>query len=63
MGDDLKHPRVDEINFACEQQIGRDYKFTATCIKRDWKNFINSWTPTRRVVALRVHEPADRTSR
>jgi hypothetical protein len=48
---DLKHPRVDEFNFAWEQQIGRSVKFTATGIWREWKNFINSvlpnglWTP------------------
>ncbi len=48
---DLKHPRVDEFNIAWEQQISRQFKFTATGIWREWKNFINSyltngqWTP------------------
>jgi hypothetical protein len=47
----LKHPRVDEWNVAWEQQIGRNYKFTATGIYRNWRNFLNSvlingvWTP------------------
>jgi len=51
MSSDIKHPRVDELNFAWEQQIGRSFKFTATGIWREWKNFINSvlpgslWTP------------------
>jgi hypothetical protein len=52
VGEDLKHPRVDEFNVAWEQQIGRQFKFTATGIYRKWKNFLNStlnngiWTPT-----------------
>jgi len=51
VADNLKHPRVDETNISWEQQIGRTYKFTATGIYRDWKNFINSmliggiWSP------------------
>jgi hypothetical protein len=51
MATDLKHPRVDEVNVAWEQQIGRAFKFTATGIYRNWHNFINSvlidgvWTP------------------
>jgi hypothetical protein len=51
VGNDLKHPRVDELNFAWEQQIGKNFKFTATGIWREWKNFLNSvlpnglWTP------------------
>jgi len=49
--DNPKHPRVDEINFGFEQEFSRTYKFTATAILRDWKNFLNSvlngatWTP------------------
>jgi hypothetical protein len=52
VGNDLKHPRVDEFNVAWEQQIGRQFKITATGIWREWKNFINSkltnglWAPT-----------------
>jgi hypothetical protein len=30
------------VNFAWEQQIGRDFKVTATGIYRNWKNFLNS---------------------
>jgi len=51
VGDNLKHPRVDEVNVSWDQQIGRAFKFTATGIYRNWKNFINSmliggtWTP------------------
>lgn len=51
VGDNLKHPRVDEYNISWDQQIGRLYKFSATGIYRNWRNFINSvligatWTP------------------
>ena len=51
VGNDLKHPRVDELNISWDQQIGRMYKFSATGIYRNWKNFINSmliggtWSP------------------
>ncbi|MBK9242855.1 MAG: TonB-dependent receptor [Acidobacteria bacterium] len=49
--DDLKHPRTDEISVAFERELGRGLKATATYIRRDAKNFINStligaqWTP------------------
>ena len=52
VGDNLKHPRVDEVNISWDQQIGRAYKFTATGIYRNWKNFVNSmlisgtWAPS-----------------
>ncbi len=52
VGNDIKQPRVDEINVSYEQLLGRNFKLTVTGIKRDWKNFINStmpaatWTPT-----------------
>ncbi len=46
MGDNIKHPRVDEVNVSFEQLLGRDFKVTVTGIKRDWKNFINSWNPS-----------------
>jgi hypothetical protein len=42
VGNDLKHPRVDEFNVAVEHQIGQQFKVTATGIYREWKNFINS---------------------
>ena len=51
MGNDLKHPRVDEFNLSYQQQFLRNYKFTATYIRRDTKNVIDSvfpaarWTP------------------
>lgn len=51
VGDNIKQPRVDEINVSYEQLVGRNFKLTVTGIKRDWKNFINStltgatWTP------------------
>ncbi len=51
VADDLKHPRVDEVNLSMEQQFAGQFKFTATGIYREWKNFINSvlsngrWTP------------------
>jgi hypothetical protein len=43
---DIKHPGVDEFNISFEQLVGRNYKLTVTGIKRDWKNFVNSWMPT-----------------
>ncbi len=43
--DGINHPRVDEFNVAYEQMLGKDYKLTATFIKRDWTNFINSTLP------------------
>lgn len=58
VADDLNHPRVDEANIAWEQQLGRQFKFTATGIWREWKNFINSsltdgvWTPFQYVNGL-----------
>jgi hypothetical protein len=45
VGNDLKHPRVDEFNVSVEQQIGSQFKITATGIARDWKNFVNSVLP------------------
>ena len=45
VGSDLNHPRVDEINVLYEQLIGRNFKLSVTGIKRDWKNFINSYMP------------------
>jgi hypothetical protein len=42
VSDDISHARVDEYNVAYEQQIGRNYKLTATYIYRSWANFINS---------------------
>ncbi len=39
---DLKHPRTDEISVAFERELGRGLKATATYIRRDAKNFINS---------------------
>ncbi|HSK10898.1 MAG TPA: TonB-dependent receptor [Vicinamibacterales bacterium] len=48
VGDDLKHPRVDEFNVAYEQQFLRNYKITATYIRRDSKNIIDSVFPAAR---------------
>ena len=51
MADNVKHPRVDEFNLSWEQQFAGQFKFTATGIWRDWKNFVNSvlnngqWAP------------------
>ncbi len=42
VGKDLKHPRVDEFNVSMEQQLFGQFKFTATGIYREWKNFLNS---------------------
>lgn len=39
---DIKHPRTDEISVAFERQLTQRIKATATYIRRDAKNFINS---------------------
>lgn len=50
--DDIKHPRTDEFNFAYEQQIGQNWRASATYIRRTAKNFVNSvliggqWAPS-----------------
>jgi Carboxypeptidase regulatory-like domain len=49
---EIDHPRTDEFNVAFEQQLFGRTKLTATYIRRDSKNFINSvlvdglWGPT-----------------
>jgi hypothetical protein len=42
----IKHPRTDEWSLAYERQLGRGMKFSATYIRRDSVNFINSVLPT-----------------
>ncbi|MCC7184711.1 MAG: TonB-dependent receptor, partial [Acidobacteria bacterium] len=42
---DIKHPRTDEWSVAYERQLGRGLKLSATYIRRDSKNFINSVLP------------------
>jgi hypothetical protein len=39
---DIKHPRADEFNLAFEQQVFGRMRATATYIRRQSKNFINS---------------------
>jgi hypothetical protein len=49
---DIKHPRVDEWSLGLERQFGQNWRFSATGIYRDNKNFIGSvlpdarWTPS-----------------
>ncbi|MEW6320250.1 MAG: TonB-dependent receptor [Acidobacteriota bacterium] len=49
--DDIDHPRSDEFNVAFEQQLARGWKASATYIRRESKNFVNSvlingqWSP------------------
>ena len=58
VADNIKHPRVDEFNISWDQQIGKVYRFSATGIYRNWKNFVNSvliggtWTPFTYVTAF-----------
>lgn len=40
--DNIKHPRTDEWSLAYERQLFRGIKMSATYIRRDSKNFINS---------------------
>jgi Carboxypeptidase regulatory-like domain len=42
VADGIKHPRTNEYNIAYEQQIGQDFRVTATYIRREATNFINS---------------------
>jgi hypothetical protein len=51
MSDNIKHPRTDEFSLAFERELGLGLKATATYIRREAKNFINStlingqWAP------------------
>jgi hypothetical protein len=38
----IKHPRTDDANVAFEQQITKDFRFTATGIYRKTGNFVNN---------------------
>jgi hypothetical protein len=71
--DNLKHPRTDEISLAYERELSRGIKATATYIRRDAKNFINStligaqWTPANYTNPLNgktetIYRWANRTS-
>ena len=42
VADDIKHPRTDEFNVAYEQQIGNNWRASATYIRRTAKNLVNS---------------------
>jgi hypothetical protein len=52
VADDIKHPRTDEFNVAYEQQIGTNWRASATYVRRQSKNIINStliggqWAPS-----------------
>ncbi len=51
VADGIKHPRTNEYNVAYEQQLGQEMRFTATYIRREATNFLNStlidgqWNP------------------
>lgn len=45
MDSNIKHPRTDEWSVAYERTLGRGVKMSATYIRRDSKNFINSVLP------------------
>jgi hypothetical protein len=51
VGDNLRHPRTDEISIAFERELARQIRVTGTYIRRDAKNFVNStlvngqWAP------------------
>lgn len=73
VADDLRHPRTDEYNVAYEQQLATSWKFTATYIRREAKNFLNStliggqWAPANYTnpktgAAMQVYRWANRTS-
>ena len=63
VADNINHHRVDEYNVAYEQQIARNYKFTATYVYRKWGNFINSvlidgvWKPSNWTTPLGTSLP------
>jgi len=52
MADGIKHPRTDEFNVAFEQQVGQNWRASATYIRRNARNMINStllngqWAPS-----------------
>lgn len=54
---DIKHPRTDEWSVAYERQLGRGLKLSATYIRRDSKNFINSVLPDAKWVTANFTNP------
>jgi hypothetical protein len=48
---DIKHPRVDEWSLGLERQFGQNWRFSATGIYRDNKNFMGSVLPDARWTA------------
>lgn len=73
MDSNIKHPRTDEWSLAYERQLGAGMKFSATYIRRDSKNFINSvlqgaqWTTASytnplKNQAMTIYRWANRTS-
>jgi hypothetical protein len=52
VAEDIKHPRTDEFNVAYEQQLGQNWRASATYVRRQAKNVINSvliggqWAPS-----------------
>ena len=52
VADGIKHPRTDEFNLAYEQQVGQNWRVSATYVRRSAKNFVNStliggqWNPS-----------------
>ena len=58
VADGIKHPRTDEFNLAYEQQVGQNWRASATYVRRSAKNFINStliggqWSPSNFVNPL-----------
>jgi hypothetical protein len=58
---DIKHPRVDEWSLGLERQFGQNWRFSATGIYRDNKNFIGSVLPDARWTATSVTSTASPT--
>ncbi len=53
----IKHPRTDEWSLAYERQLFRGIKMSATYIRRDSKNFINSVLPDATWAAANYTNP------
>ncbi len=59
---DIKHPRIDEMSFSYERELGRGLKFSGTYIRRESKNFINSVTPGSQWTSVAFTNPLNSQS-
>jgi hypothetical protein len=55
MGDDIKHPRVDEATLGFERALSADMRLVVTGVWRDNQNFVNSVLPAARWQAVTLN--------